>query len=88
MIEYKTPISEKLLELWEKSFNKEDFLRFASDSSEFYFQFLKEVGWTKERLLKFIEDELSLQSVLEFYKAHLGEELIQCETIIILESKK
>ena len=88
LIEYKTPITEKLLELWERLFNKEDLLRLASNSSEFYFQFLKEVGWTKERLFQFIEDELSLQSVLDFYRAHLGEEMVQRETIIVLESKK
>ncbi|MDD1778074.1 MAG: methyltransferase domain-containing protein [Candidatus Helarchaeota archaeon] len=87
LIEYKTPITVKLLELWERSFNKEDFLRFASTSSDFYFQFLKEVGWTKERLLKYIQDELSLQSVIDFYRPHIGKELVQRETIIILESK-
>ena len=87
LIEYKTPITTKLLELWERSFNKEVFLELASNSMDFYYQFLKEVGWTKERLLKYIEEELSLRSVIDFYRAHLGDDMIQRETISVLESK-
>ena len=88
LIENKTVISTKLLELWEKAFNQTNFLDFAGNSMDFYFQFLEKVGWTKERLLDFIEKEFSLENVLEFYRAHIGEEIAQHETIDILESTR
>lgn len=87
LVEYNTRITTKLLEAWERSFNQEGFLDFVNNSVDFYFQFLQEVGWTKERLSKYIAEELSLQSILDFYRPYIGEEMVQRETIIILESK-
>ena len=88
LIENKTIITTELLELWEKTYQQESLSDYIKTSSDFYFQFLKQVGWTKTRLIKYLDEEFSLEKIIEFYREHLGEEMGRRETLVLLKSSK
>ncbi len=88
IFEQKTKITEKLIDLWEKTFNKSAYLKLIQSSKDFYLQFLKNVGWTDEKFNRYIEEELSFNKRIKFFRQHLGEFMIQRTTIVVLESWK
>jgi ubiquinone/menaquinone biosynthesis C-methylase UbiE len=81
------PITEKLIELWEKSMAEEQYLDFTKKSMEFYFQFLKKIGWSSENLQEYIKDNLSFKNMLDLYKNNIGEKMIQKSTMVILKAE-
>lgn len=54
---------------------------------EFYSQFLKEVGWTKERFNTELRKALPPVEVVSFFREHLGEDLVDRTPAVILESE-
>ncbi|MFX1450695.1 MAG: class I SAM-dependent methyltransferase [Promethearchaeota archaeon] len=86
--EYKAKITEKLIKLWEGAFTQSNYMKFIKSTMEFYFQFLKCVGWTNEKFINYLKEELSLEKRIEFLREHLGEDMIQKTTMVILESNK
>jgi len=86
LLENKNLITDGFIQLWERSFTEQSYKEMMENSMGFYLQFLKRIGWTKQKLITFIEEEYSLQNTIDFYREHLGEELIQSTPIILLES--
>ncbi|NVM02161.1 MAG: methyltransferase domain-containing protein [Candidatus Helarchaeota archaeon] len=86
IFEQTTKITERLIELWDKTFNKSTYLKLIKSSMDFYFQFLKSVGWTIEKFTRYLEDELSMKKRIEFLQQHLGEDMIQRTTMVVLDS--
>ncbi|MFX0133762.1 MAG: class I SAM-dependent methyltransferase [Candidatus Hodarchaeota archaeon] len=86
IFEHKIKITERLIELWEGTFTKASYLKFIKSSMDFYFQFLKSVGWKNEEFIKYLKDELSMKKKIDFLKHHLGEDMIQRTTMVILVS--
>lgn len=82
--ESKGIITEKLIELWERGFTDQTYKKFVLSSMDFYYQFLREVGWTREKFLKFVENYSSVKKMTDFYREYLGEEMIQRLFMVIL----
>ncbi|MHA1377999.1 MAG: class I SAM-dependent methyltransferase [Candidatus Helarchaeota archaeon] len=55
-------------------------------SRDYYFQFLKAVGWSKAEFLKFMEEELTLNKEIELLENHIGEIKLERHTIPIIVS--
>lgn len=74
-MEYRVPITQKYIEVAEmsmKSFYKKPSI--VKEVIEFNYQFLKHIGWTKEKVTEFIEYQYTLTYHLAFLKEHIGEE--------------
>lgn len=74
-LEYRTPITQKYIELVETSM--ESFYKKPSmvkEVIEFNYQFLKHIGWTKEKVTDFVEYQYTITSHIAFLKEHVGEE--------------
>ncbi|TFF85539.1 MAG: class I SAM-dependent methyltransferase [Promethearchaeota archaeon] len=80
-------ITEKLIELWERSMVEEEYLEFTKKSMAFYFQFLKRIGWNSEKLNTYIKENLSFRNMLDLYNNNIGKRMIQRSTMVILKAE-
>jgi len=83
-IEYRTQITEKFVEIFEEnraSYYKDQI--YLNQLCEFNFQFLRQVGWTKQRIWDYLDRQYSLENQIAFFRAHLGEEIYQKTPILV-----
>ena len=77
-LEYRTQITEKLIELVErnrgKMYQDEYYMR---QMFEFNFQFLQHAGWTADRLRAFLRYQYGPDTFPNFLRSHLGAEFYQ-----------
>lgn len=77
-LEYKSPITEKYIELCESSFSQ--FFRSKSmvnEVVEFNYQFLKPLGWTRDKIRQIVDRRHSIPAYINHLKEHLGEVFYQ-----------
>lgn len=85
IIENKAEITSGLIEYWENYFEKSNYMKFLN-SLDFYFQFLKEIGWTREKFNEYIKKELSGKKMIDFFKRFVGKTITTRIGIAILDS--
>lgn len=77
-IEYRTQITEKLIEIVKlnrgKMYQDEYYMR---QMFEFNFQFVQPAGWTKEQLQDFIQYQYGPETFPNFLRSHIKEEFYQ-----------
>lgn len=73
-IEYRTEITEKLISLWGTQFESE---HYKQQYIDFNFQFVKQVGWTKQQLQDLFEQQRSPDRIIAFFESHIGEDFYQ-----------
>lgn len=77
-LEYKSHINKKFIELVETSFGQ--FLEPTSmvdEVVEFNYQFLKPLGWTRDKIRQIVDRRHSIPAFINHLKEHLGEEFYQ-----------
>ena len=85
-VEFVNPITESLIKSFENAYSQGGYEGTAKAMAEYYFQFLKAIGWTREQFEARAYEFISPEGVIEFYKAHIGENYITKDVIVLLES--
>lgn len=85
VFESRIPITEGNLRIWERSSATVGNMLFSGEMADFYFQFLKAAGWSRERFDKVLKEENSPERRITFLREHLGEEIVQRLPTAILE---
>ena len=85
VFEYKTKITEGLIEMWEKSMTEENYIEFIKSSVDFYYQFLKKIGWERDEFEGYLKEKLSFKNIMDIYKENIGEEMVQRTKMVIID---
>lgn len=83
-MEYSTRITKEYIKLVEASMHQ--FYKSPSiieEVTEFNFQFLKLVGWSKSKVRKYVNHQYSVETFLNNLRAHVGEEVYRKTPISI-----